>query len=46
MVMLGMSYLKLKHNDKARTQFEALLEAFPEGEYAETSKKKLSDLSK
>lgn len=44
MVMLGMSYARLGKTDQAVRQFKALLEAFPEGEYTETAKRKLEKL--
>jgi tol-pal system protein YbgF len=44
MVMLGMSYIKLGKKDAAREHFEALIEAYPEGEFTETAKRKLDAL--
>jgi len=45
MMMLGMSYLKLGQKEKAGEQFEAILKAFPNGEFAKTAKRKLAELT-
>lgn len=44
MVMMGMSYARLGKTDQAVRQFKALIEAYPEGEYTETAKRKLDKL--
>lgn len=45
LAMTGMCYLKLDKKSEAARQFQLLLEAYPEGEYAGTAKRKLKELS-
>jgi tol-pal system protein YbgF len=45
MLMLGISYQKLGQREEAVRQFEKLIEAYPEGEYTKTAKRKLQALA-
>lgn len=45
MLMLGMSYLKLGQKEKAGQQFQAIIEAYPNGAYTDTAKRKLEELA-
>ncbi len=45
LLMLGLTYLKLGQDDKAKTQFEALLEEFPNGEYTQKARGFVQHLS-
>jgi len=45
LLMLGLTYLKLGQDDKAKAQFEALLEEFPNGEYTQKARGFVQHLS-